>query len=245
MATTLTHAALPDAERRFYCGMALGMALVVLAGFSSSFYLPGIIVFPRPTPSFTPLMVVHGIVFTAWMLLLIAQTQFIAAGNRALHMRLGTAGYALALVMLVLMFLVAGGLIPRDSRPPFVTAQAWSALPYFGIPQFALFIGLGWRYRRQPALHKRFMLLAALQMMEPAIGRLPLGPPGMGSQVLASVLTWLTILPLVIWDWRSLGRVHAVTLLGAIVTGGALLLRYAVWQTEGWRQLANILSSWA
>jgi uncharacterized membrane protein YozB (DUF420 family) len=245
MATTLTYATLPNAERRFYCRMSIAMAIVVLAGFSSSFYLPGIVVFPRPTPSFTPLMVVHGIVFTAWMLLLVAQTQFIAAGNRALHMRLGLAGFGLALVMLLLMFLVAGGQISRANQPPFVTPQTWSALPYFSIPQFALFIGLGWRYRRQPALHKRFMLLAALQMMEPAIGRLPLAPPGMGSQALASGLTWLTILPLVIWDRRSLGRVHAVTLLGAFVTGGALLLRYAVWQTEGWQKLANLLSSWA
>ena len=67
MATTLTHAALPDAERRFYSRMAIALAVVVLAGFSSTFYLPGIVVFPRPTPSYTPLMVVHGVVFTAWM----------------------------------------------------------------------------------------------------------------------------------------------------------------------------------
>jgi len=244
MATTLTHAALPDAERRFYSRMAIALAVVVLAGFSSTFYLPGIVVFPRPTPSYTPLMVVHGVVFTAWMLLLIAQTQFIAAGNRALHLRLGKAGFGLALVMLLLMFLVTGAQIPRANQPPFVTPQTWSAIPYFIIPQFALFIGLGWHYRRQPALHKRFMLLAALQMMEPAIGRLPLAPPSLGGQLLDSALSWLMIIPLVIHDLRSLGRVHAATLVGAIVTAGALLLRYAVWQTEGWQQLATTLSSW-
>ena len=123
-------------------------------------------------------------------------------------------------------------------------ASGWSAIPYFIIPQFALFIGLGWHYRRQPALHKRFMLLAALQMMEPAIGRLPLAPPSLGGQLLDSALSWLMIIPLVIHDLRSLGRVHAATLVGAIVTAGALLLRYAVWQTEGWQQLATTLSSW-
>ena len=244
MPATLTLAALPNAERRFYSGLALGMALIVLAGFSSSFYLPGIVVFPRPTPTFTPLLYVHGVVFTLWMLLFIAQTQFIAAGNRALHMRAGIAGMVLALVMLVLMFLAAGAQVARANQPPYVTPLTWSALTYFGMPQFALFVGLGWRYRHQPQFHKRFMVLAALQMMEPAIGRLPLGPPGLGSQILGSALAWLTILPLVFWDRRSLGRVHTVTLLGAIVTGGAFLLRYAVWQTDGWQQFAKTLSSW-
>jgi hypothetical protein len=242
METTMTLGEQPLAERRFYSWYVIGLALLVLAGFSSSFYLPGIVVFPRPTPTLTPLLYVHGVVFTAWMLLFVAQTQLISAGRRKLHMSLGVSGFVLAIVMLVLMFWISGAQVARANHPPFVTALAWSALPYFVIPQFALFLGLGWKYRFQGQVHKRFMLLAALLMMEPAVGRLPLAPASVLGAAIHAALSWLTIVPLMVWDWRTLGRLHWVTALGAVVIGGALVLRFAVWQTEGWAAIAKTLA---
>jgi len=242
METTMTLAERPLAERRFYSWYVIGLAALVLAGFSSSFYLPGIVVFPGPKPTLTPLLYVHGIVFTAWMLLFVAQTQLITAGRRKLHMSLGVSGFGLAIVMLGLMFWISGAQIARGSHPPFVTSLAWSALPYFVIPQFALFLGLGWKYRLQGQVHKRFMLLAALMMMEPALGRLPLMPGGVLGTAISAALAWLTIVPLMVWDRRTLGKLHWVTLLGAGVIGGALLLRFAVWQTAGWAAIAKTLA---
>jgi hypothetical protein len=243
MSVTMTMAERLPAERRFYSWYVIGMAVLVLAGFSSSFYLPGIVVFPRPTPTFTPLMYVHGFVFTAWMLLFIVQTQLIASGNRKLHISLGTGGFVLGIVMTVIMFMIAGAQIARANGPPFVSPQSWSALPFFGIPVFVLFLALGWKYRYQAQTHKRLMLLLALMMMEPAVGRLPLGPPGVTSQVVGSALAWLLIVPLMVWDRRTLGRLHGVTVMGASVMLGMLVLRYALWRTQAWQDLADRLAS--
>ena len=44
----------------------------------------------------------HGIAFTAWLLLLLVQTSLVAAGRVDLHRRLGLGGAALAAVMVVL-----------------------------------------------------------------------------------------------------------------------------------------------
>ncbi len=57
-------------ERVFYTGMAAAFVLTVFAGFARTYYL-------RPyfgTPALTPLLHLHGVVFTSWLVLLLAQT---------------------------------------------------------------------------------------------------------------------------------------------------------------------------
>ena len=60
-------------ERRFYTGMAAAMIVLVLIGFGPSFYFRGYIAFPRPNPTITPPVLLHGIAFSLWMLLFAAQ----------------------------------------------------------------------------------------------------------------------------------------------------------------------------
>jgi hypothetical protein len=72
-------------ERLFYTGMAAAFLLVVFAGFARTYYL-------RPyfgAPLLTPLLRLHGLVFSAWIVLLLAQTALVAAKRTPLHRRLG------------------------------------------------------------------------------------------------------------------------------------------------------------
>ena len=67
-------------ERRFYTRMALFLAALVFIGFAPSFYLRGIIpAYPRPNPSLPVAVLIHGGLFTLWMLVFVAQTQLVAA----------------------------------------------------------------------------------------------------------------------------------------------------------------------
>src|SRR3989337_4544394 len=76
-------------ERRFYSRMALFLALLVFLGFAPSFYLRDVVPsYPRPNPTLPPSVLLHGGLFTLWMLLVIGQTQLIAAGRRDMHMKL-------------------------------------------------------------------------------------------------------------------------------------------------------------
>src|SRR3954451_8811989 len=88
-------------ERKFYTRMALFLVFVVLLGFGPSFYLRGIVPpYPRPNPTLPPSVMFHGLVFTAWMGIFIAQTQLISARKHKVHMRLGIAWVAFAALMI-------------------------------------------------------------------------------------------------------------------------------------------------
>ncbi|HYE27941.1 MAG TPA: hypothetical protein VEA61_06890 [Allosphingosinicella sp.] len=231
------------AERRFYSGMAILMILLVFAGFAPTFYLRGIVPYPRPHPSLQPSVLAHGLLFTLWMLVFWAQTALIAAGRRDLHVRLGAAGMALALAIVPLMYLVAVWQVPRANQPPFTDPLSWTAVPLSVIPAYAVLVWLGWRRRRDAQWHKRLMLGAALLMMDPAIGRLPLAPPTLGGFFAQSLLALAPYLLIVWWDRRSLGRIHPATSLVFVVAAAALSVRSLCLATGAWAPVAAHLPS--
>src|SRR6476646_1006625 len=95
-------------ERKFYTRMALFLVFLVLLGFGPSFYLRGVVpAYPRPNPTLPAAVILHGSVFTLWMLGIVAQTQLIAARKHAVHMQLGQLVFLLALLMVPVMYLTA------------------------------------------------------------------------------------------------------------------------------------------
>lgn len=228
-------------ERRFYTRMALFLAALVFVGFAPSFYLRGIVPSPRPNPTLPPLVMLHGLVFTAWMLLLIAQTQLVAAGRRDLHMKLGGAGMLLGLAMIPLMYAIAVGEVARANQPPFTDPLGWTIVPLSVIPVFALLLWIGWSRRRDPQWHKRAMLGAAILMMGPATGRLPIGPPILPVFAVQMGLAIACFVPLMIWDRRTLGELHPVTKLGFGLATAAVLLDVVTLATGSWAPIAAYL----
>ena len=69
-----------DADAGFYLTMVLVSAVIIFVGFSPSFYLKSVIHAPPPL---TQLSITHGLVFTAWTLLFIAQVSLIARKQRS------------------------------------------------------------------------------------------------------------------------------------------------------------------
>src|SRR5262252_10325356 len=83
-------------DRAFYTGMAVAAAFAVALGFSRTYYL-------RTHFQATPLDIefhVHGLVFSAWIALFVAQTSLVAAGRTGWHRKLGWAGACLAVLMI-------------------------------------------------------------------------------------------------------------------------------------------------
>jgi hypothetical protein len=83
------------ASPRFLVGMALVAVLTVAAGFGHSIHARA----SSPSPRLTPLVILHGAAFTAWVLLFLVQALLISTGRTALHRRMGLAGVALAVFM--------------------------------------------------------------------------------------------------------------------------------------------------
>ena len=229
-------------ERKFYLGMALAMIALVLIGFGPSFYFKGVWSWPRPNPTLPPLVMLHGIVFSLWMRVFAAQAGLVAANRRDLHMRLGQAGFLFAAILIPLMYIIAIGQVERANQPPIFSPLSWTAVPLFPIPAFIVLLWLGWRYRRDAQAHKRLMLGAALLMMDPAIGRMPLAPPTLAGFAFANFLSWSLFVPLIVRDFRTRGGLHWATVTGAGLFAAALLLRVLVLAYPGlWEPVAGHL----
>ena len=228
-------------ERKFYSRMALFLAFLVLVGFGPSFYLRNLVpAFPRPNPTLPPAVILHGGVFTLWMVAIIAQTQLIAARKHEIHMRLGKLTMLLAILMIPVMYMTAVWQVARANQPPFTDALTWTIVPLAVIIPFAITVWNGWAKRRDVQSHKRLMLSAAIMvMMGPAIGRLPIAPPTRGGFSFILLLGLSLFIPLFVWDRRTVGHTHPATRLGfsmALLTVAAPLVVF--WGRLDWAAVA-------
>ena len=217
MATVVASAAdRKTSERKFYSRMAIFLVVLVFAGFAPSFYLKGIVPpYPPPNPTLPPAVILHGLVFTGWMALIVAQTQLISARKHEVHMRLGKLGMLFAILMIPVMYLTAVGQVARANQPPFTDPLTWTIVPLATIIPFAILVWNGWAHRRDVQFHKRMMLSAAILVVAgPSIGRLPIGPPILPVFTLQLLLGFLLFVPLIVHDRRSVGHVHPATKFG-------------------------------
>ena len=228
-------------ERKFYSRMALFLVFLVLLGFSPSFYLRGIVPsYPRPNPTLPAAVILHGSVFTLWMLAIVAQTQLISARKHEIHMRLGKLTLLLAVLMIPVMYLTGVWQVARANQPPFTDPLTWTIIPLSVIIPFAVLVWGGWANRRIAQTHKRLMLSAAiLVVMGPSIGRLPIAPPVLPGFTVQFLLGLALFLPLFIWDRRSQGHVHPATKLGFAMAAFSVAIPLAVfWGKLPWANVA-------
>ena len=90
MAAAKPDAEVRRAERRFFTAMAVGILVLALAGFARTYFLRPVLAEPAPAlPALTPLIHLHSLLFTAWVVLFLVQVRLVAAKRIALHRRLG------------------------------------------------------------------------------------------------------------------------------------------------------------
>src|SRR5690349_6957070 len=153
----------------FYRHMAIALSLFVIVGFSQTYYLR----FLTDLPPLETLVHWHSIVFSAWLLVFIAQTRLVAAQRVDLHMRLGIAAVVLAVIVIAISFATTAvkATIPRI-HPSGLTPPQFTIVGIMSLVLFAGFLGLGIAYRRRSAYHKRFMILAMIGVLTPAASRI-------------------------------------------------------------------------
>ena len=230
-----------SSERKFYSRMALFLVFLVLLGFGPSFYLRGIVpAYPRPNPTLPPTVILHGTVFSIWMLLIVAQTQLISARKHAVHMQLGKLGMLFAVLMIPVMYLTAVWQVARANQPPFTDPLIWTIVPLSVIIPFAVVVWNGWNNRRDVQTHKRLMLSAAIMvMMGPAIGRLPIAPPTVVGISILLLLGLALFIPMVLHDRKLHGQVHPATRFGFAMAAITVAIPLAVfWFNLPWAKVA-------
>ncbi len=238
MATQVLRSGGLTAERRFFGGSAIAMVAAIVIGFLPFYYLRGVIAPPVPLVPMTPLVHLHGAVFTGWMLLYLTQTMLVSAGRRDIHMKLGLLAFALLPVMIVIGTLAGLYQVARASGPPITSPLNWLSIPLLSVPLYTGLIVTALTKRRDPASHKRYMFLAMVEMTSPGFGRIPWpdfvpGPVGLFG------FTDLFLIALVAFDLKQTGKIHRATAIGGIALVGSQVLRLAVWDTAPWLAFAR------
>ena len=229
-------------DRVFYTGIAVLMALTVFVGFGQTYYFRLISATPRTVSggSITPTLHVHGVVFTAWVLLFLVQTALVAVRHVRLHRRLGYASIALAVMMIVVGMRTAIEGARRGAAPPGVDPLTFLVVPFFDIVLFAGFVTAALLKRRDKEAHKRLMLLAYVNIITAAVARLPgvlpLGPLGFFG------LSFLFIIAGMVYDRVSRGRLHRVYIWGAPILVSSVPLRLGLSGTAAWQSFAQWLT---
>ena len=231
-------------ERLFFTLMACALAVGVFVGFARTFYLSPL--FPEAREFIPPegFFTFHGAVFTAWIIVLLAQVWLIRANDLAMHRKLGTAGGILALAVVVVG--VIGAVVAAKRGTGFIGVpippEGFVIVPLLDMLLFGLYVFLALRWRADPQSHKRLMLLATLSICQAAFVRIPFPPLGdAGGPFMQMTLTILFVAVMAVWDWRTLGRVHRVTLWAGLILVISQPLKIAVASTAAWQSLGRAL----
>src|SRR6185369_3566042 len=228
-------------ERWFYIGMSIALVITVFAGFAPTYYL-------RPyfnTAPLMPLLHLHGFVFTSWLVLFVTQTTLVAAHRTDIHRRLGVAGGAIAVLMVLLGVTTALIRANQGATPlPSVSPLSFLVVPLGDMLVFAILVAAGFYFRRRPDVHKRLMLLATISILAAAIARLPFaimqaGPPAFFG------FTDVFVLACILYDLITMRRVHRATALAALLIIASQPLRLMLAGTHVWLAFAGWLTNLA
>jgi hypothetical protein len=219
----------------FFIALPVAMLAAVVAGFAPTYYLKAF----YGTPALSPLFHVHGLLFTAWMLLLILQPALVAARRVDVHRRIGLGGAVLAAAMTVIAVPVSIDLGQRGAAPPGVPPLVFLVVPLATVVVFPALVGAALYWRRHAAAHKRLMLIATLELIPAGFGRLPiLAPFGpLGFFGAADVF----LLAIVGYDLATRRRIHPATLAGGLFLVGSQVGRFMIAGTEAWQTFARWL----
>jgi len=225
------------ADRIFYSGVPLVAALIVFTGFARSWFLRPFGTLPRGFGPLTPLLAIHGTMFTLWMALMVTQPLLIASGNRSLHRSLGYAGAALATLMVLIVPIVTIHSMRTGGVSAFPTIYLFSAVNAIGILTFAVTMAYLVAWRKRAEYHKRLALLALIPFIPPALGR----TPGVNALMPLSGFGGadLILLAGIAYDWKMRGKVHRVWKVGGLLTIVSQIVMFPVGFSAPWKEFSD------
>jgi hypothetical protein len=204
--------------------MVLAMCVFVFGGFGMHSFVPALRGDFPPAP---PVVHLHGVVFIAWMLLLLVQSALVCTGNVRLHRALGMWGIAqgTATILIGLMMqLVASARGFFAGRPAGTDGLYLGLLAFLG---FTVMFALAIRNRTRPEIHRRMILFAMLPVIPPGVNRFWANALGLDDPIPTFWLyltLWSMAAAILLHERRTTGRIGGYSLLGAgwIFAEGAL-----------------------
>jgi uncharacterized membrane protein YozB (DUF420 family) len=194
-----------------------------------------------------PVLQVHAFAFSAWLLLLSAQTALVRVRRVRVHQSLGLVGFGLVPVMAVSAL---GAEIYTQrfhaAHPP--DNYAFFILPIFYAAGFAMLAGIALFRRKDPAAHKRLILLATTIIVGAAYARwwgdaltARFGDGYGGMLVNTFAGTDLLLVAALLYDLATRGRLHRVYEIGVPILLACEIGTSLVYHAPAWRPVAAFL----
>jgi hypothetical protein len=238
---------------KFYITMAGIFVAIAFGGFFATYWLQ----VARGTFNGSPLLHVHGLLFSMWTLFFFSQATLMANRKVRQHRAWGLLGISLATAMLFMGLAVAiEGMRERTAAGYGEAARAFSITPITAILLFAGLVTAAIVNLRRPEWHKRFMLVATAAILQAPIARFfflaangtapglrpGLGPPppierGIGAGLIVASLVAVAM----VHDWRSRGRVHPAYWWGFGAMMAVQIARPLIGPTEVWYRFTDFL----
>jgi hypothetical protein len=192
---------------------------------------------------------VHAVVFSTWMLLVSAQVLLVLRDRLAWHRRLGwfMAGWACLMAVMGPWAAMASQTVDLHGPnfdPPFL------ALNIVDIVTFLILLAWGIALRKNPAAHKRMMILSSVSLADPGFARLS----GYLNLWGHTPLTWfigvfygnvLLIALMLAWDW-SRRRLIRSFVLGSAALLAVEYLSAFLYFSAPWKALTTVwVTAWA
>ena len=155
-------------SRYFYFCMSLVMGGLVIWGFSRTVDARLL----HATPPRPLLLWFHSAVFSAWIVLFIAQSALVRVRKVSIHRRLGWFGAALAATMTVSGFIVSVVMLRFEITALHrKTVASFLSILWGDMIIFGACMALAIYFRRRPEYHRRLVFMASCQLMQAAFVR--------------------------------------------------------------------------
>lgn len=249
----MTAAAIPGRRSlgTFHLWMAGIFVLIAFSGFAETYWMQ----LPAGTFTGKPLLHLHGLLFSAWTLFYFSQTWLIASGQTLHHRAWGVAGVSLATGMVFVGLATAIASMHKSTAQGYAeTARAFAIVPITGAFLFAGLIAWAVVSVKTPEVHKRLMMLATISILQAPIGRFffltlgggggPGSRPGMGppapvvTTVGPGIVGALLIVAALVYEWRTRGKPHVITVSVGAAIVAIQLLRVPLSVTPQWQAVA-------
>jgi len=242
-------------DRWIYVFTAASFIVIVLAGFIPDSLQNLAMIKAHQRPPYTLIADLHAVVMGSFLLLLLAQTVFVAIGRTDLHRQLGLVGIVLAPALVVVGSILApanyhGVWQAAHSGPPPVQAALMPVLPALenilllqmrvGI-LFSLFLTMGLLARgRDSGFHKRIMILATAVTLPAAFHRMERLPTTLPASPLSlDLYVLVAVAPMFAWDVIRNRGVHRAYWLWLPIYAAASFVVISLWDTPGWHATAR------
>ena len=209
----------------YFVGFTIVFALIVLAGFSRTFFLP----MAKGTLQ-KPLVVhVHGALFFGWTALLVLQAFLAATKRLRLHRKIGSFAGWLIIPMLLMGTVVAA----RDTVHDYYAGDGNAALSFFygelaDLAMFGVLAGAAMLLRNKPDIHKRWVIMGSLGLLGAAIGRIH-EISAFGLYIFVGLIASVAA-----YDFASRRALHSATLIGAAFLLAMNLSEEPIGNTQVW-----------